>query len=60
MSMAAILEMPQYLAYQKKNVVYTFIKLSAKSNSLTFCVQWMGLAALLKLKVLNAVPYLRF
>ena len=31
-SMAAILEMPQYVAYQK-NVVYAFIKLSAKSNS---------------------------
>ena len=31
-SMAAILEMPQYVAYQK-NVVYAFIKLSAKSHS---------------------------
>ena len=31
-SMAAILEMPQYVAYQK-NVVYTFIKLCAKSHS---------------------------
>ena len=30
--MAAILEMPQYVAYQK-NVVYAFIKLSAKSHS---------------------------
>ena len=45
-SMAAILEMPQYVAYQK-NVVYAFIKLSAKSQVLTFCAQWMGLAALL-------------
>ena len=31
-SMAAILEMPQYVAYQK-NVVYAFIKLSTKSHS---------------------------
>ena len=31
-SMAAILEMPQYVAYQK-NAVYAFIKLSAKSHS---------------------------
>ena len=31
-SMAAILEMPQYVAYQK-NVVYACIKLSAKSHS---------------------------
>ena len=30
--MAAILEMPQCVAYQK-NVVYAFIKLSAKSHS---------------------------
>ena len=30
--MAAILEMPQYVAYQK-NVVYAFIKLSAKPHS---------------------------
>ena len=31
-SMAAILEMPQYVAYQK-NVIYASIKLSAKSHS---------------------------
>ena len=31
-SMAAILEMPQYVAYQK-NVVHAFMKLSAKSHS---------------------------
>ena len=48
--MAAIFEMPQYVAYQK-NVVYAFIKLSAKSHSLTFCAQWMGLAALLIFKI---------
>ena len=30
--MAAILEKPQYVAYQK-NAVYAFIKLSAKSHS---------------------------
>ena len=45
-SMAAILERPQYVTYQK-NVVYAFIKLSEKSHSLTFCAQWMVLAALL-------------
>ena len=45
-SMAAILEMPQYVAYQK-NVVYAFIKLSASLTVLTFCAQWMGLSALL-------------
>ena len=39
-SMAAILEMPQYVAHQK-NVVYVFITV------LTFCAQWMCLAALL-------------
>ena len=32
-SMATIVEMPQYVAFQQKNVVYTFIKLSAKSHS---------------------------
>ena len=31
-SKAAILDMPQYVAYQK-NVAYAFIKLSAKSHS---------------------------
>ena len=31
-SMVAFLEMPQYVAYEK-NVVYAFIKLSAKSHS---------------------------
>ena len=31
-SLAAILEMPQYVSYQK-NVAYTFIKLSVKSLS---------------------------
>ena len=31
-SMAATLEMPHYVAYQK-TVVYAFIKLSAKSHS---------------------------
>ena len=45
-SMTAILEMPQYVAYQK-NFAYAFIKLSAKSHNLTFCAQWMCLAALL-------------
>ena len=44
--MAAILEIPQYVAYQK-NVFYALIKVSAKSNSFNICAQWMGLAALL-------------
>ena len=35
--MVAILEMPQYVAYQK-NVVYTFTKLSAKSHSFNIFV----------------------
>ena len=50
-SMAAILEMPQYVAYQE-NVVYAFIKLSAKSHSFKFCAQWMALAALLSSGIL--------
>ena len=45
-SMAAILERPQYLAYQKKKA---FLKLSEMSHSLTFCAQWMCLAAPLTL-----------
>ena len=45
--MAAILEMQQYVAYQK-NVVYAFIKLIAKSHSFNICAQWMDLAALLQ------------
>ena len=47
-SMEAILEMPQYVAYQK-NVVYAFINLNSVQSLtvLTFCAQWMGLAALL-------------
>ena len=42
-SMAAILEMPQYVAYQK-NVVYTFIKLSAKSHSFNILRTMDGLS----------------
>ena len=42
-----LLEMPQYVAY-RKNVLYAFIKLSAKSHRFNiYCAQWMGLAALL-------------
>ena len=42
-SMAAILEMPQYVAYQK-NVVYAFIKLSAKSHSFNILRTMDGLS----------------
>ena len=41
--MAAILEMPQYVAYQK-NVVYAFIKLSAKSHSFNILCTIDGLS----------------
>ena len=41
--MAAILEMPQYVAYQK-NVVYAFIKLSAKSHSFNILRTMGGLS----------------
>ena len=42
-SMAAILEMPQYVAYQK-NVVYAFIKISAKSHSFNILRTMDGLS----------------
>ena len=42
-SMAAIFEMPQYVAYQK-NVVYAFIKLSAKSHSFNILCTMDGLS----------------
>ena len=42
-SMTAILEMPQYVAYQK-NVVYAFIKLSAKSHSFNMLCTMDGLS----------------
>ena len=42
-SMAAILEMPQYVAYQK-HVVYVFIKLSAKSHSFNILRTMDGLS----------------
>ena len=42
-SMAAILEMPQYVAYQK-NVVYAFIKLSAKSHTFNILCTMDGLS----------------
>ena len=41
--MAAILEMPQYVAYQK-NVAYAFIKLSAKSHSFNILCTMAGLS----------------
>ena len=41
--MAAILEMPQYVAYQK-NVVYALIKLSAKSHSFNILRTMDGLS----------------
>ena len=45
-SMAAILEMPQYVAYQK-NVAYAFIQLSEKSHSFNILSKIVCLAALL-------------
>ena len=45
-SMAAILEMPQYVAYQK--MLFMLLLNSVQSLIvLTFCAQWMALAALL-------------
>ena len=41
--MAAILEMPQYVAYQK-NVVCAFIKLSAKSHTFNILRTMDGLS----------------
>ena len=55
-SMAAILEMPQYMAYQK-NVVYAFVKLSVKSNSFNILCTMVGLAALLKEFWSNALRF---
>ena len=46
-SMAVILEMPQYVAYQK-NVVYAFIKLSAKSHSFNILCTVDGLSCPIK------------
>ena len=46
-SMAAILEMPQYVAYQK-NVAFAFMKLSAKSHSFNILCTMDVLAALLE------------
>ena len=45
-SMAVILEMPQYVTYQK-TVVYAFIKLSAKSHSFNILCTMDGLSCLL-------------
>ena len=42
-SMAAILEMPQYVSHQK-NAVYAFIKLSAKSHSFNILRTMDGLS----------------
>ena len=42
-SIAAILEMPQCVAYQK-NIVYAFIKLSAKSHSFNILCTMDGLS----------------
>ena len=42
-SMAAILEMPQYVAYQK-NAAYAFINLSAKSHSFNILRTMDGLS----------------
>ena len=51
-SMAAILEMPQYVAY-RKNVVYAFIKLSAKSHSFNILCTMDGLSCPTKLSLTN-------
>ena len=48
--MAAILEMPQYVAYQK-NVVYAFIKLSAKSHSFNILCTMDGLSCPTKCEI---------
>ena len=48
-AMAAILKIPQYVAYQK-NVAYAFNSVESLTV-LTFCTQWMCLAALLCLLV---------
>ena len=53
-SMAAILEMPQYLAYQK-NVVYAFIKLSAKSHSFNILCTMDGLSCPTICKLLQSL-----
>ena len=47
--MVAILEMPQYVAYQK-NVVYAFIKLSAKSHSFNILCAMDGLSCPTEMK----------
>ena len=51
-SMAAILEMPQYVAYQK-NVVNTFIKLRAKSHSFYILRTMVGLSCPTIIRVSN-------
>ena len=56
-SMAAILEMPQYVAYQK-NVVYAFIKLRAKSHSFNILCTMDGLSCPTSTSVANSVVYL--
>ena len=57
-SMAAILEVPQYVAY-RKNVVYAFLNSVQSLTVLTFCAQWMGLAALLSQKtaIVTRAPF---
>ena len=50
--MAATLEMPQYVAYQK-NVIYAFIKLSAKSHSFNNLCTMDGLSCPTKLLAKN-------
>ena len=51
--MAAILEMPQYVAYLKKTA-YGFIKVSAKPHSFHSFAQYLCLAA-----ILHFAPVLR-
>ena len=58
-SMAAILEMPQYVAYQK-NVVYAFIKLSAKSHSFNILCTMDGLSCPTKRGCVQSFNHLHF
>ena len=52
--MAAILEMPQYVAYQK--MLFVLLLNSVQSLTvLTFCAQWMALAALLLLALAEVI-----
>ena len=57
-SMVAILEMPQYVAYQK-NVVYALLNSVQSLTVLTFCAQLMGLAALLQTVCFKIIKFFK-